>query len=241
MTEYYSISDTGLYREKNQDSLLTLFNANGDFIALVCDGIGGGLAGDVASKSVCDTFKELFESAGSFENINDLKIFVSDSILEANNRVVSKSLESKEYYGMGTTLTGIILSHAGNILFNCGDSRVYGYSDKLVQLTYDDTLVNRMIKNGEITEKEALTHPKRHYLTRAIGVFSSIEYTVKELPEYEYYLLCSDGLSGFVSEKEISEVLSLDETVKEKCEGLLSLALLKGGYDNITAVIVKHV
>ena len=233
----YSLSDIGNYRDKNQDSVYTCQNKQGDTLAIVCDGIGGGLAGEVASKMVCDYFADVFPNT-NFKNYKDAEKFLSTSIKKANDVVYHKSVLDRDCFGMGTTLTGVLISGVGNIVFNVGDSRVYGFKNGILSLlTNDDTLVNKMLNDGEITIEEAENHPKKHYLIKAIGVFEKVEPTIKDVGSYSNFLVCSDGLHGYVSDDEILEILNQDKTIKEKCENLLSLALLKGGWDNISLVL----
>ena len=239
--EYYCTTDTGLVREKNQDSYIAISNDYGDFLVLVADGIGGGKAGEVASGEVIKYFDFAFKQSGPFEKIEDAINFMLFHIDSVNKHVYDLSVKYREYEGMGTTLTGILITSDGVISINCGDSRVYGIiDDKLIQLTSDHTLVNRLIDEGKITYEESLTHPQRHYLLRAVGVGNKVKADVHKVKQMDYYLVCSDGLHGYVGEDEMKEII-LDEnkTVAQKTVDLKDLALLKGGYDNVTVVLVK--
>lgn len=239
--EYYCTTDTGLVREKNQDSYIAISNDYGDFLVLVADGIGGGKAGEVASGEVIKYFDFAFKQSGPFEKIEDAINFMLFHIDSVNKHVYDLSVKYREYEGMGTTVTGILITSDGAISINCGDSRVYGIiDDKLIQLTSDHTLVNRLIDEGKITYEESLTHPQRHYLLRAVGVGNKVKADVHKVKQMDYYLVCSDGLHGYVDEDEMKEII-LDEnkTVAQKTVDLKDLALLKGGYDNVTVVLVK--
>ena len=239
--EYYCTTDTGLVREKNQDSYIAISNDYGDFLVLVADGIGGGKAGEVASGEVIKYFDFAFKQSGPFEKIEDAINFMLFHIDSVNKHVYDLSVKYREYEGMGTTVTGILITSDGVISINCGDSRVYGIiDDKLIQLTSDHTLVNRLIDEGKITYEESLTHPQRHYLLRAVGVGNKVKADVHKVKKMDYYLVCSDGLHGYVDEVEMKEII-LDEnkTVAQKTVDLKDLALLKGGYDNVTVVLVK--
>ena len=239
--EFSCISDIGLYRDKNQDSYLVKKNQFGDFLAIVADGIGGGKAGEVASGQLVKYFDTCFEQSGPFNSIDDAINFLEFHIEKANSEIYLNSLSDEKYAGMGTTLTGIMLTSCGAVSINVGDSRTYGFLDnKIFKLTYDHTLVNQMIENGQITYEESLNHPKKHYLVKAIGIFDNVKPDVHKVKDMQYYLVCSDGLHGQCSDQEINAIVNNEKyTLEEKTCELKDLALMKGGYDNITVVLVK--
>lgn len=238
--EYSAITDIGLVREKNQDSFVTIENNYGDVLAIVADGIGGGKAGEVASSECVSYFNENFKQSGPFDSLDDAYNYLYSHAVKVNKVVYDKAQENDGYRGMGTTLTGVLICKHGNIVVNVGDSRVYGLLDnKLYIMTRDDTLINQMIDNGEITREEAISHPKKHYLVKAIGIIEKMDPDVHKVKDMDYYLCCSDGLHGMLSNDEMINIIYSDKTVYEKCEDLKDLALLKGGFDNITAVLVK--
>ena len=239
--EYSCISDIGLYREKNQDSYLYIENKYGDVLALVADGIGGGKAGEVASGELVKYFNEIFVDSGPFASVRDMNEFLKLHIQKANSRIYKMSISNNDYYGMGTTLTGVLVSKIGTVSINCGDSRVYGFlDDKLFKLTEDHTLVNQMLQKGQITYEESLNHPKRHYLVKAIGIFDKIKCDIHKVKDMQYYLICSDGLHGYVSDEEIINIVfDTNKTIEEKVIDLKDISLLKGGYDNVTVILIK--
>ncbi|MBR5341071.1 MAG: serine/threonine-protein phosphatase [Erysipelotrichaceae bacterium] len=240
--EYYCLTDTGLVREMNQDSYIAIANNYGDFLVLVADGIGGGKAGEVASGEVIKYFELAFKESGPFDTAEDATNYLMYHIASANKHVYDLSNKYSQYEGMGTTLTGIMMTSKGIITINCGDSRVYGFMDDLcVRLTNDHTLVNQMLEKGQITYEESINHPKKHYLVKAIGIFPSCSPDIHKVKDMDYYLICSDGLHAYVSDEEITKiVLDKEKSVQEKTEDLKDLALLKGGFDNITVVLVKR-
>lgn len=238
--EYFCLTDIGLIREKNQDSYLVVENKYGDLLAIVADGIGGGRAGEVASGELVKYFNEVFKESGPFENLDNAKNFIESHIIKGNKLVFDLSNSDKNYYGMGTTLTGLLITSKGVLSLNCGDSRVYGFIDnKIFKLTTDHTLVNQMLEKGKITFEESLNHPKRHYLVKAIGIYDEVEADIHKVKDMDYYLLCSDGLHGYVSDHEITEIVMSEKSIQDKVNELKDLALLKGGYDNITVVLIK--
>ena len=240
--EYACITDIGLVREKNQDSYLAISNVYGDFLMLVADGIGGGKAGEVASGETIKYFDDNFKNSGPFDTLEDAINYMLYHVSEANRHIFDLSMRYNEYAGMGTTLTGLLITAHGCVSVNCGDSRVYGFiDDNIYPLTFDHTLVNQMLEKGQITYEESLNHPKKHYLVKAIGIFPTCKPDVHKVKDMEYYLACSDGLHAYVSDEEIRKIVcDKDKSVESKCEDLKDLALLKGGFDNITIVLVKR-
>ena len=239
--EYFCITDTGLVREKNQDSYIAITNSYGDFLVLVADGIGGGKAGEVASGELIKYFETNFVQSGPFEALEDAMNYLRYHISVANKHIFNLSNQYEEYSGMGTTLTGILITENGTISINCGDSRVYGFiDDRIIHLTTDHTLVNQMLEKGQITYEESLNHPKKHYLVKAIGIYGECSADLHKVKDMEYYLICSDGLHAYVSDDEIAKiVLDPDMSVEEKVIELKDISLMKGGYDNITIVLVE--
>ena len=239
--EYSCISDVGLLREKNEDSYLSIKNEYGDFLAIVADGIGGGLAGEVASGELVKYFKPIFEKSGPFNNLEDIKNFLNYHIDKANRLIYDLSLSNKNYSGMGTTMTGILIHDDLTLTFNVGDSRVYGCLDgKIIQLTRDHSLVNKMLDDGKITYEESLNHELKHYLVKAIGIYSKVKADINLIDKMDYYVICSDGLHGLLSENEMLNIIYRDISIDEKVIELKNHALLNGGYDNITVVLVKN-
>ena len=240
--EYSCITDIGLLREKNQDSYIAVSNSYGDFLMLVADGIGGGKAGEVASGECIKYFDDIFKQSGPFEKIEDAINYMLYHVRAVNKHVYDLSMRYEEYAGIGTTLTGLLLTSQGAVSINCGDSRVYGFlDDGIYKLTFDHTLVNQMLEKGQITYEESLNHPKKHYLVKAIGIFPSVSADVHKVKDMDYYLACSDGLHAYVSEEEIRKIVTAKHlSLDSKCEELKDQALMAGGFDNITIVMVKR-
>lgn len=238
---YSCISDIGLMRDKNQDSYLAVENKYGDFLAIVADGIGGGRAGEVASGELVKYFDEVFKESGPFISLQNAIDFMNYHLEKSNKYIYDLSNSNNEYAGMGTTITGILVTSKGCVSINCGDSRTYGFLDnKIFKLTEDHTLVNQMLAKGQITYEESINHPKRHYLVRAVGIFEDTKFDVHKVKDMEYFLVSSDGLHGYVSDEEIKKiVLDNSKTIEERTIELKDIALLKGGYDNITVVLIK--
>jgi len=236
-----TLSDIGLFREKNQDCSVVVTNKDGSILAIVADGVGGGMAGEVASKMVCDYFEKNFSKTDNLLFKKDINKYFKDAILEVNNLILDKARSVKKYYGMSTTITALFYSKDYICTINVGDSRTYGFiNNEIMQLTDDDSYVNDLVKKGLITKEEAINHPKKNILLQAIGGSFSIKPSITEVGKMDYFLLCSDGLHGLLSEDEMKEIiLNNSESLKRKCSELVSLALYKGGFDNITVVLCK--
>ena len=239
--EYFSLTDIGLVRAKNQDSYITIYNENRDFLVIVCDGIGGNKAGEVASSEICRYFAKIFPLNKGFKDAEEVITYLKYHVRIASDYVYDMSRANKDYEGMGTTITGILFSELGTFAINAGDSRVYGINEEMHQLTTDHTLVNELLARKLITPEEAVNHPKKHYVTKFLGVFEGASADVYQIfDRYQYYLVCSDGLHGYVNDAEMVNFIS-DKTLTlaQKSSQLMQSALRAGGYDNITFVLVR--
>ncbi len=239
----YGSTDKGLVRKTNQDSYVIAANECGDLFCMVCDGIGGSKGGDVASSTAVRYFSQVFSENQGFKNEHDLLKWLKIHIRKANDEIFTLSTTRREYHGMGTTMVALLLSKIGNYVINIGDSRCYALfeSGQFIQLSEDHTLVQEMLNNHEITPEEAKNHVRKHYITNALGVWNEAKYDVMHIREaVDYFLLCSDGLHGYVEDAVIEKVLRdtrLD--AKKKQQRLMDLALLAGGLDNITVLLIR--
>ena len=238
--DYYGISDIGLVREINQDRFIITSNSNGDLLAAVCDGIGGGRAGDVASEATIEYLDSVFAKAKKWINDDELNGWIYTQLRNVNDVVFTKSCMKDSYKGMGTTLVGVVLSDEKYRIMHVGDSRCYGISkNEFKQYTTDHNYINELLKNGAITKEDAIKHPKRNYLTNAIGIFNQIRIDVIDVDEFECLLLCSDGLHGLVSSSKIEMIIRQPWSAKRKCELLVDVAKQYGGIDNISVVVIQ--
>lgn len=242
--KFFSISDKGKIRNRNEDSFLELNlknSGNDTLLLVVADGMGGHNAGEVASKTVVSSIENYFKSEKSYsENniINSLK----ESIEIANKEVLKASSENESLKGMGSTCTALFLKNNQTFIAHVGDSRAFLIREKSIkQLTKDHTVAEQMFENGMITEEELKTSPQRNMLTKAIGVSSDIEvetYGPFNINSGDCFLLCSDGLTEHVDEDEICSITNTYGP-EEACNLLVKIANKRGGSDNITAQIVK--
>lgn len=242
--ELWGITDSGKIRRQNQDSFRTLFDEErGIAVLIVCDGMGGARAGNVASALAVDTFMAYMSSyIENIGTISDVAVKMADAVKCANNAVYEKSISEVEFEGMGTTLTAAISTAGGEVVVNIGDSRVYHVTySGITQITKDHSVVEDMIMRGDLTRAEARRHPNKHLITRALGTNSDEEPDVffAELNSGDYMLLCSDGLSNVVLDSEILFEFQRGKNVRENCENLVDMALSRGAPDNVTAVVFR--
>ena len=245
--ELYGITDSGKVRKHNQDVFQMLSNEDKDVAVLVvCDGMGGANAGNVASELAADAFIKHIDSCidkiKNAESQREIAVMVTDAVLAANAAVFDKSLQDEEFAGMGTTLTAAVSTDEGEVVANVGDSRLYHVTiNSIKQITKDHSVIEDMIDRGEITRSEAHRHPNKHLITRALGTSANeppdIFYV--NLVSGELILLCSDGLSNVVLDSEMLFELQRSNSVRESCEVLVGMALSRGAPDNVTAVIFR--
>ncbi|UCF21096.1 MAG: Stp1/IreP family PP2C-type Ser/Thr phosphatase [Gemmatimonadota bacterium] len=240
--EYAGRSDVGKVRQGNEDT----FFADGERgVFIVADGMGGHVAGEVASQMVADTVgpgvsRALQDGVGGKE----LTRRSLELIEEANRAVLSRADSEPEKRGMGTTLTLLVLLPESGYLFQqVGDSRGYLLRDgEFSQVTRDHTVVQQQVDRGALTPEQARDHPLSHILTRALGTELNVEADTYEdvVRPGDTYLLCSDGLSGMLTDTAIQEILSRPtEGLQDVADALVDAANEAGGLDNITAVVVK--
>ena len=238
---YDGKSHAGLCRKNNQDSFCVVENDKQHILALVCDGIGGGKAGDVASKMASDYMRERFLQA-RLDNLSDtlIKHWLTSVIQGANDMIFTQAKQCESQRGMGTTLVGILRVDKTTYVFNVGDSRTYGvYGDDFICLTEDHSYVADLLKHGEISYEQAKHHPRRNVITNALGIWNTFRIDINKIKEdYTTLLICSDGLHGYVNEGFIQSVLKSKHTSEEKVNLLIEAALAAGGYDNVSVIVL---
>lgn len=228
-------SDVGRVREGNEDAYLVA-----DSVVAVADGMGGHLAGEVASSTALEPLREL--DGRVFPDASDALAALRDAVVAANQTVVQMAADEPSYRGMGTTLTAALLEGRRLHVAHVGDSRAYLFRDgTFSQLTDDHTFVQHLIDEGQITREEAANHPQRSMITRAIGVSEEIDVDAMtlDLQPDDVVLLCSDGLTGPVSDEDIAGVLEAADDLEGSLDQLIEMANEAGGPDNITAVILR--
>lgn len=222
-------TDIGRLRQRNEDAYLIK-----DPLFVVADGMGGHRGGDVASALALETIGEATSPEATARGL-------VDDIKRANKAVLERGESDRDLRGMGTTLTAVLTDDAKAHVVHVGDSRAYLLRDgSLQQLTEDHTLVQRMVREGRLTEDEAAQHPQRSILTRALGVDEDIPVDELSLDIHpgDRLLLCTDGLTNMVERDRIQEILQSDEDPQSACDKLIDAANRAGGDDNITVVVL---
>jgi protein phosphatase len=230
-----SKTDIGLVRASNEDKALSLIDADGNVLLVVCDGMGGYMKGDFASKIATDVLSAGFVSKKKWLFPFQVSNWISKVIKSINYSVYTEATDSENFKGMGTTLVMAIFFKDNIYIANIGDSRCYMLQDeKVEQLTRDQTYVQYLLSHNKISEDEKLTSKDRHALMNFIGKNKNVDYEYKVVKnERKTILLCSDGLYNNASDKQIFSALNSDERLDQKISTLIGIAKANGGTDNI--------
>ncbi|WP_026476444.1 Stp1/IreP family PP2C-type Ser/Thr phosphatase [Alkaliphilus transvaalensis] len=240
-----AITDIGKVREINEDNFC-IFN-EGIELYLVADGMGGHNAGEVASQIAIDTIKEhiIRYISEEMDDLDDesVKGILFEAFNRANREILNRSKTDDQCEGMGTTATLIIKLKERLYIAHIGDSRAYLIRNKEIrQLTQDHSLVAELVRRGSISEREAMKHPQKNVITRALGTddYIKVDLLTSDIQPLDILVLCTDGLSNFVDKYEIEKLVLEVEDCDDCCRELVSLANQRGGFDNITVIVVKN-
>lgn len=255
--KFYGKTDVGVSRTENQDCFGIYEIIPGVTLLAVCDGMGGMAGGATASRLALDTFAQSMREHILPDNPDDdpdlgsigLRFALNASASEANRAVLKMAEDSDgKLDGMGTTLVALLVVE-NTLIFslNIGDSRLYEIRDgKIEQLTHDHSYVQHLLDLGKITYEEAKSSPIRNIIMRAVGIDDDVAGDVKThdpAPGREdsprYMLLCTDGLSGVVSDEEIKNIVMIPGSLKEKADALVAAANAAGGPDNVTVIVAE--
>ncbi|MEB3101236.1 Stp1/IreP family PP2C-type Ser/Thr phosphatase [Ferviditalea candida] len=237
-------SDVGLIRTVNEDRAVVQNRLNGFTLAIVADGMGGHQAGDIASQIAIDTVKRELQNIEPGMSPEECGQRIADAVRKANREVFEIASSQEQYQGMGTTIVVALVSDELIIIAHIGDSRAYKLDDEfMIQLTEDHSLVNELVKSGQISPEEANSHPRRNVLTRALGTDEQVEVDlcIDAWKQEDVLLLCSDGLSSLLDDGQITAILRSGEELQSKANLLVQSALQAGGDDNITVVLLANV
>ncbi len=230
-------TSVGKVRAVNEDAYCVSPDTGGMRLAVVADGMGGHNAGDVASKKAIDIM-----SAIDLESEMSAKELLIDAINSANSTIHEMSLDSLEMSGMGTTITACIIDGNKVTVAQVGDSRLYLIENGLIsQITKDHSLVQMLLESGSITETEALHHPKKNVITRAIGTDETVAADIYEFTANaaDTLLICSDGLTNMLEDSEILSAITGADNPDCAVSELIRQAEDAGGVDNITVILIK--
>ncbi|MBR5451642.1 MAG: Stp1/IreP family PP2C-type Ser/Thr phosphatase [Clostridia bacterium] len=230
-------TDKGLVRSSNQDSFA--FGKMADFVwAVVCDGMGGTSGGSIASEMTVSRFKDTAENMGLAVS-RSKDAFHTSAINSANALIFDKANNDADLKGMGTTVVSVVVSDGVAYIAHVGDSRAYYIKDgKVSFVTKDHSMLQSLVETGKISDDEAKNYKHKNIITRAVGVGKSvdIDFDVVDAP-CGYILLCTDGLTNLLSEETICQIITDD--YPSSAEKLVEAANEQGGYDNITALVIK--
>ncbi|BFT73168.1 Stp1/IreP family PP2C-type Ser/Thr phosphatase [Paenibacillus sp. P36] len=238
-----SRTDIGKVRLVNEDRAAIQHELNGLSLAIVADGMGGHQAGDIASQMAIDMISNELQSIHWGMPVDACKQVLKEAIEKANEKIYEFASGQESYHGMGTTVVAVIASQELLIIGHIGDSRAYKIAgESITQLTEDHSLVYELVKNGQITLEEADHHPRRNWITRALGTEPGVEV---DLYEYSWrpgdtILICTDGLSGLVDSGDILRIVKSHAELDAAAKQLIQSALDEGGDDNVTVVLLAH-
>lgn len=231
-----ALSDTGKIRKRNEDAHLVQLSQDIKKLA-VADGMGGHQGGHIASRlalEVIDNFSI---------NGDSLKEDMGKAVYKANEEIIARASGDPELEGMGTTITFLGINEKKALVAHVGDSRLYLFrKGRLQRITRDQSLVEEMVRQGKLSPEEAAIHPQRNVLLQALGVEEDIEVDFYELKvqQGDLFLLCTDGLTGPVSDEEITQIIKKTANLQKSAEEMVELANARGGHDNITVVLCAY-
>ncbi|MCR8845264.1 Stp1/IreP family PP2C-type Ser/Thr phosphatase [Paenibacillus sp. SC116] len=236
-------SDIGKVRAVNEDRAYAATLPNGYTLVIVADGMGGHQAGDIASRLAVETVVNELRQLPSELDEKDREDALKSAIFRANDTIYHIASQDEKYNNMGTTIVAALLQQEEGTVAHIGDSRAYIISPQHIrQLTDDHTLVNELLKSGQITQEEANHHPRRNVLTRALGTDARVRVDVAPLrvEQDETLLLCSDGLTNMISTKEIwSTIVDPSLPLEVIADRLIEQAVEAGGDDNVTVILAQ--
>lgn len=242
---FYGLTDVGVKRENNEDSISVPQNSDGIKLFILADGMGGAKAGEKASQLAIQTIRD-------YVRLNFIKIertkeeieeVIRKAMVEANKKVYELSMEYKEFSGMGTTVVVVLIYRGRLYIGHIGDSRVYRLRQSVLrQLTKDHSYVQELLRQGTITIEEAKNHPQKNVLLKALGCDRDImpDVITKGFVKGDVILMCSDGLTNMVDDKKIYEIIMKNTSdLKVACKMLIDTANENGGIDNVSAIIIS--
>lgn len=241
----FGLTDIGSLRKDNQDSYAIRVLDDHLVVAVVCDGMGGAQAGNVASAVAVEAFCAAVEDSCR-QGVPDGQKARGELLLsacrKANSQVFELSSSNQEYQGMGTTLVAALVLPDEIFVTNVGDSRCYLIGgDAIRQVTRDHSLVQMLVDRGEISQEEARTHPQKNLITRALGVEADVACDLYRISPggNSHLLLCSDGLSNVLPDEVLLREVALHPEPETACRSLMALTLEQGAPDNVTAVLMR--
>lgn len=235
----FGLTHVGQKRSINQDYIYFSDEPVGNLpnLYIVADGMGGHKAGDKASSFAVEEFVKYIQNA---EGEHPL-VLLRNAMDDVNSALYQLASSKPEYEGMGTTFVSAVVLDESVYIMNIGDSRLYVLDENLTQISLDHSLVEELVRNGQLTKEEAKNHPQKNVITRAVGVNTKVkpDFFQVSMEDVKSILLCSDGLTNMVTEQTIKYVLENTKNIRKAAEALIGLANDGGGLDNISVVIIE--
>ena len=239
----WGLTDPGCVRKQNQDAYRIEQLDRDTLLCVVCDGMGGAKSGNVASTLAADVFAQEVKRTWTPDmDPEKLDMMLRGAVKLANFTVFDQAQQFEEFDGMGTTLVAALIQGRDATVVNVGDSRAYALDEEGIrQITTDHSLVQMMVRHGELTPEQARSYPGKNLITRAIGTEAVVECDIfhRRLAKGECVLLCTDGLSNLLYDQEILFEVVHGANKKSSCERLLAIAKNRGASDNVTCVLVQ--
>lgn len=235
----YALTDVGRQRNMNQDYVFSTVKPVGNLpnLFIVADGMGGHKAGDLASKFSVNTFIDCVKNSVSSKPVQ----IISDAIKHTNEELLKLASTSEDYRGMGTTFVVAVIYGKSVYVANIGDSRLYLADRELKQVTRDHSYVEEMVQMGTLNREDARTNEYKNVITRALGGADNVipDFFEIEIEDNSRILMCTDGLTNMVTDKEIESVMSSHDDIMNKADKLVMMANQNGGKDNISVIIIE--
>lgn len=236
------LSDIGRSRSINQDAYLIESKDAFDLL-VVCDGMGGANAGEVASSLAISSMRASFLAARPTDtDTKSLTLWLEAAIHKANQDILREA-QQKQYQGMGTTIAAVLSSPSAMIAGNVGDSRIYVLDEKreLVQISEDHSLIYEMLKRGHITQEQAKHHPQRAVLTQVLGVNKTVQIDIFVLKsDLKCVLVCSDGVHNMLDDHSLQAILNKRMRPQNKAQAIIDAGNAAGGLDNLTLILATQ-
>lgn len=236
----YSYNSNKGRKEKNDDAVSVSKNKQGAVIGIVCDGVGSHSNAAYSSNYIVSTLEKEWQDL-TFANFNNMKNWLYDRIENLNTELYNKSKDKQKK--MGTTIVTVAIFDNQVVVYNIGDSSAYGLTKDNVMnvVTVEDSFVGALISAGVITEEEAKSHPEKHVLTQALATRDNIDLHtfIDDVSNYDYFLLCSDGLTNMIEKEEIQNIVRNGE-LSIAVNKLIDKCVERGGIDNISVAIIKN-
>lgn len=237
------LTDRGQIRSHNEDAGGIYFNKDGEMLAVIADGMGGHQAGDVASQLAAALIQSKWQETAQIQSPEAVESWLKQAIAEINQKIYEQARNNSECHGMGTTIVLAVCTEHFLVIAHIGDSRCYLQNEHgFKQITEDHSLVNELVRVGQISKDDADHHPRKNVLLKALGTEEQVSADVRtiEWEKGDRLLLCSDGLSNKLSDDELKEMLQKSADIEQTGRSLIDLANERGGEDNISLILIKY-